>query len=323
MVQEDDSAWKDLLDEAFEDFILFCFPEIHHDVDWSIGFEDLDKELEPILPDAESGKRLADKLVKVELLSGNSALVLIHVEVQGSPEAEFARRMFQYNTRIFERYGEEVVSLAVLTDERSSFRPDAYERKRWGFELRMQFPVVKLLDYESRRAELEASPNPFALVVLAHLNSRKAKRLGPEAAFACKVTLIRALYSKGYTRENVLRIFKFIDWVLRLPKAMEDTVMDQVHRLEGKQIMPFIAPFEKRAIERGKKEGRKEGKQEGVREGLLEAITFGLELRFGELGLEMLPALRQVKDVAVLRRFLKATLTVETLDQLRGRMPQS
>ncbi len=331
MVNEEDSAWKDVLDEAFEEFIQFFFPLIHRDVDWSMGFEHLDKELEPILRDAEAGKRLADKLVKVHLLSGRPALVLIHVEVQGSPEAEFARRMFQYNTRISERYGEEVVSVAILTDERSGFRPDAYERQRWGFELRMRFPVVKLLDYETRREELEASRNPFALVVLAHLDSRKARRGGPEMAFEAKWRLIRGLYTKGYERENVLRVLKFIDWVLWLPKPQEEALCDRVHTLEGKKTMPYVTSFERLAMERGKKEGREEGRaegrqegeQKGLRDGLLDGIAIGLKLRFGLTGLELLSALGQVKDADVLRRFHEAVLTADTLDQLRGKMPGS
>ena len=314
MGSDQDSAWKDVLDEAIEEFILFFFPQIHGDVAWSKGFEHLDKELEPILRDAARGKRLADKLLKVHLLSGKSALVLIHVEVQGSAEAQFARRMFEYNTRIGERYGEEVVSLAILTDERASFRPSTYERSRWGFELRMKFPFVKLLDYEGRRTELEANKNPFALVVLAHLDARAVKGRGPETAFAAKWNLIRRLYSKGYERENVVRLFKFIDWVLRLPQEKEDELQNQVRSLEGKESMPYVANFERRA--------RAEGKQEGLREGLREAITFGLKLRFGEPGLALVPSLSQVQDPKILRRLHKAVLTVKTLDQLRAKLPR-
>ena len=91
MPAEDDSAWKDILDARFEAFLEFFFPEIHTDVDWTKGHEPLDKELEPILRDAPGGKRLADKLVKVALREGHSAIILLHVEVQGAPEADFAR----------------------------------------------------------------------------------------------------------------------------------------------------------------------------------------------------------------------------------------
>ncbi len=60
-----DSPWKDLLNDYFQDFMAFFFPETHADIDWSRGYESLDKELSQIVRDAELGKRLADKVVKV------------------------------------------------------------------------------------------------------------------------------------------------------------------------------------------------------------------------------------------------------------------
>ena len=47
----------------------------------------LDKELQKILPNAQNGRTYADKLVQVYFLDGQSHWVLIHVEVQGEPEA--------------------------------------------------------------------------------------------------------------------------------------------------------------------------------------------------------------------------------------------
>ncbi|MCD1653040.1 hypothetical protein K8090_16835 [Halomonas meridiana] len=58
--------------------------------------------------------------------------VLIHVEVQGEPEVEFSERMFTYQYRLRDRYGMEVVSLAVLADTRKSFRPTTFHYERWG-----------------------------------------------------------------------------------------------------------------------------------------------------------------------------------------------
>jgi hypothetical protein len=40
----------------------------------------------------------------------------------------------------------------------------------------VEFPVVKLLDYESRLDELEKSDNPFAIVVAAHLKTQATRR---------------------------------------------------------------------------------------------------------------------------------------------------
>ena len=142
-----DSPWKEALDVYFEPFLDLFFPQAHAEIDWVRGFESLDKELQQVVRDAELGRRFVDKLVKVWLKSGQEQWVLIHVEVQTTEEAEFARRMYVYNYRLFDRYNREVVSLAVLGDENPLWRPDNFGYRRWGFEARIQFPVVKLFGF--------------------------------------------------------------------------------------------------------------------------------------------------------------------------------
>lgn len=57
-----------------------------------------------------------------------------------------------------------------------------------GFE----FPVVKLLDYRERWAELEESQNPFATVVMAHLKAQETRHADEERK-AWKFNLVRRL----------------------------------------------------------------------------------------------------------------------------------
>lgn len=65
MSDEYDSPWKVILERYFQDFMAFFFPDAHDDIDWNRGYESLDTELQKIVRDAEIGKRLADKLIKV------------------------------------------------------------------------------------------------------------------------------------------------------------------------------------------------------------------------------------------------------------------
>ena len=65
MSDEYDSPWKEMLEHYFADFMAFFFPEIHREIDWSRGWESCDQELQKIVRDAELGKRLADKVMKV------------------------------------------------------------------------------------------------------------------------------------------------------------------------------------------------------------------------------------------------------------------
>ena len=162
-----DSPWKEALDRYFQHCLAFFFPQAYAEIDWARGYEMLDKELQPIVRQAKRGRRYVDKLVKVWLKSGEERWFLIHVEVQTGKEGEFPKRMYVYNHRIFDRYDREVISLAILADDDPDWRPSQFGYSRWGFRTGTEFPFVKLLDYAPRVQELEADPNPFAMVVLA------------------------------------------------------------------------------------------------------------------------------------------------------------
>ena len=99
-----DSPWKDIITTYFEDFMLFFCPQAHAQIDWSKGFEFLDKELQQVTRNARYGRRFVDKLVKVHLQTGKKAWVLIHIEIQSQRKRGLARRVFIYNYRIFDLY---------------------------------------------------------------------------------------------------------------------------------------------------------------------------------------------------------------------------
>lgn len=98
--------------------------------------------------------RWNDKLVRVNVLNGDEKWIYIHVEVQGTKQAEFAKRMFVYNYRIFDRYDRPVASLAVLADTHKQWKPTSYGFSVLGCKLSLEFPVAKLTDYEEGLDEL-------------------------------------------------------------------------------------------------------------------------------------------------------------------------
>src|SRR5947209_12902059 len=191
-MSEYDSPWKEALDSYFGLFLALFFTHAHRDIDWARGHEPLDKELQQVTREAELGRRVVDKLVKVWRSGGAEEWVLVHVEVQSQEEADFSQRMYVYNYRLFDRYNRKVASLAVLGDDRPGWRPDRFGYDLWGCSVGIQFPVAKLLDYAADVAALEADPNPFAAVVLAHLKTQETRQ-DPEARRAWKVRLVRGL----------------------------------------------------------------------------------------------------------------------------------
>jgi len=78
-----DSPWKEALERYLPDFLALLFPQAYAGIDWSKGYEFLDTELQQIVRDAELGRRLADKLVRVVDTEGQEDWLLIHLEIQG------------------------------------------------------------------------------------------------------------------------------------------------------------------------------------------------------------------------------------------------
>lgn len=103
----------------------------------------MDKKLEEVAKDATIGRRFADKLVKVHLKNGREEWVLIHIEVQ-SQEEDFAMRMYIYHYRIYDKYKKSVASLAILGDEKESWRPSSFSYSLFGCSL---WYFCKHIDY--------------------------------------------------------------------------------------------------------------------------------------------------------------------------------
>jgi hypothetical protein len=197
---EYDSPWKEVLERFFPEFMAFFFPQAHAAIDWSQGYTFLDKELQKVVCDADTGRRRVDKLVSVTPLDSNDdAWVLTHIEVQGDPETDFAERMYIYNYRLFDRYRKRVASLAILSDSSPNWRPNRFEYALFGCRISLDFPVIKLLDYESSWAELEASANPFAVVIMAHLQTLRTRQKVYER-YAAKLSVAKLLYQRNYSR---------------------------------------------------------------------------------------------------------------------------
>jgi hypothetical protein len=295
-----DSPWKEALDGYFEAFLALLFPVVHGQIDWSRGYESLDKEFQQVLRDAEVGRRYVDKLVKVWTKDGDECWVLIHVEVQTTRDAEFPKRMYVYNYRVFDRYNRAVASLAVLADDDPAWRPSEFRNSLFGCEAGIRFPPVKLLDFADQEAALEASTNPFARVVLAHLKARETHG-DPVGRHAWKVRLVRGLYERGFSAKDVRELFRLIDWMMELPPVLEDVFWQDLAHIQEERRMPFITTPER------------VGRREGIRLGI-ESL---LRVRFGEEGVKLMPEIRAIHEEEKLLAILKALETVASIDALR------
>ena len=220
--------------------------------------------------------------MKVWLKNGSEQWVLIHLEVQGEPETNFEGRIYEYHSRLFLSYNCPVASFVILGDDHPQWKPQEY------------------------KAELENSTNPFATVVMAHLKAKETRKK-PLDRRRWKLFITKRLYQKGYQRKDIMDLFHFIDWVMRLPLDLEKSFLEDIDSYEEEQKMPYITSAERI--------GREEGLKEGM---LLGAIELGLELKFGPEGLELLPEIAKIGDLEVLSAIKEGIKKGNNLAQLRS-----
>ena len=256
--QETDLPWKYILSLYFKSFMELCWANRASEINWKKKAKFLDKELIKITKDAATGNKVVDQLIEVELINGNRCCILIHLEIQATNNPDFNKRMFTYRYRLRDVYEQPIASMAILLDDDPSWRPESYSESLWDSSITMQFPIIKLIDYNNQIVELEQSTNPFAIIILAQLAALKKQDIG--LRLASKLHITRKLYSLGFNKKEVLALFKFIDWIIALPKESEIEYMRNVAKLEQEEFgKNFICPAEQIWLEQGKAEGKAEG----------------------------------------------------------------
>jgi len=227
--------------------------------------------------------------------------------------------MFIYNYRAFDRYNVDVVSLAILADANPTYRPNRFEVAHWGFRCLFEFPAVKLLDYRPGWERLEKEPNPFAVVVMAHLKHLETRAQVDERLF-WKVSLVKALYERGYSRGDILRLYKFIDGLIALPEELRTAFHQEIVRYEEARKVTYITTAERigfeKGVQQGIQQGLERGIQQGFRQGLLKAIEIGLELKFGSEGLRLYPEIRRLEDPDMLEAISEGIKVAQQLAEV-------
>ena len=99
-----------------------------------------------------------------------------------------------------------IANLTILTDAKENWRPRFYVQEfgtlSWEYN-------SQLIDYRNHIAEIEASTNPFAQVILAQLAALEKQDQGKR--LISKIELTQHLYIKGWAKNDILSLYKFID----------------------------------------------------------------------------------------------------------------
>lgn len=154
--------------------------------------------------------------------------------------------------------------------------------------------------------ELTTSHNPFGIVVLAYLKTR-VTRTYPEDRLQWKLRLFKLLYKRGYSKEDIVELMRFIDWIMVLPEALTIRFDEAVFQYEEERRMKYVTSFERHGI--------KKGIQQDQLQTLREAIGDNLEVRFDQVPETIVEAINAIDDLPLLKQLHRDAVTVSSLDE--------
>ncbi len=215
-MKRDDTLWKSILEDIFEDFLLFFYPESGSFFDFSKDFEYLDKELEQLFPPEDNlyQVRFVDKLVKVHCRNGDNEWILVHIEVQGYHDPHFTQRMFTYYSRILDKYGKPITAFAIFTENNTAFKPCEYYREFMGTSVLYRYNSFKILEQDEEL--LRKSDNPFAIVVLTVNMALKSKSVSENDLLSLKIELAKNLLSRNFRKSKINNLLTFLRFYIHL-----------------------------------------------------------------------------------------------------------
>ncbi len=195
----------------------------------------------------------------------------------------------------------------MLADTDPRFRPEHYHDDLWGCAVDFRFPVVKLIDWDTpeRWPALEASDNPFALVVMAQIRAKATRDAETRKVWKFRlIRLIRLMYDRGYARKDILELFRVVDWMIRLPRTLENSFLQELYTYEETKQMPYVTSAERFGIEKG------------YRQGEADLLLWLIEKKFGETSADALRERVASADSDTLRLWSERILTADTPDAL-------
>ena len=247
---DNDGAWKNILSTLLKDFVEFFWEEAYQDIDWTRPYELLEQELMAIGIEEEIGKRHIDKLFKMYLKNGREQWILLHIEIQHSKDEKFSERMFTYFYRIYDRYHQDIASLAVLVDKDVDWRPNQYHRQVWKSEIKRTYEIVKLIDFKSKIEELHQHINPFALAVLVQLTALETKA-DNEIRLLTKLEFFRALHQHNWPIEKIMEVYRFLDIILSLNSKLEVQYIEKAKQIDEEYRMNLTLTAERYGFQQG------------------------------------------------------------------------
>ena len=173
---------------------------------------------------------------------------------------------------------------------------------------------LTLMDLAGTEAVRAPGRNPAAVVVAGHLASMESAR-DPARRLDQRWQLTRHLYEAGFSKEDILELYRLLDWVMALPEKLAFEFRQKVVEYEREKRMPYVTSTERLARAEGRDEGRQEGRQEGrllaIREGILDLLL----ARFSSVPYEFQETISGIADETLLRQLNRHAALLPSLEE--------
>ena len=154
---------------------------------------------------------------------------------------------------------------------------------------------------------------------LAKIKSEKE----PDKRYSFRLDLTKELYSRNYSKEQIIRLYRFIDYVLKLPEPEALQFNKEMELFEEARTMPYISTTERMAREEGLLQGIQQGISEGIEQGRTrgqlekarEAVLEVLEVRFGNVPFRVKEEVIRCNDLDRLNKALRHALLIAAIDE--------
>lgn len=260
-MKKNDSLWKGILENVCDDFLRFFFKDADTLFDLRKGFGFLDKELDQLFPaDDGPAPKFVDKLVRVYTRKGKEEWILVHIEIQGYEDRNFAQRLFTYFYRILDKYHRPVTTIVIFSDPNKNYYPTEYTYDFLGTKCHFQFNTYKIIDQDEK--DLEKNSNPFAFVIHAVLLAIKGKKMDDESLYKSKYWLAKSLLRRQLPKKKISDLLIFLRQYVKFANKNFNVKFDTAIQTltENKKTMGI----RELVLHQAKQEGVQEGLQKGL-----------------------------------------------------------
>ena len=204
------------------------------------------------------------------------ATFAIHIENQATNRANFPRRMFNYFSRLMQRYNMDIYPVAILSFDSPRRPMPRHYRVRFPNEevLNFEYDVIQLnrLDWRNYLNQ----PNPVASALMAKM------QIAPEDRPLVKAHCTAMIFGLKLEEEQKQLITGFVETYLPLDANEKQVFESELERLvptpAKENVMKVLNSWQKEGLEQGRREGLLEGELRGQRELALRQLTRKLGL---------------------------------------------